>query len=95
MPLFALVGRDGPRGAELRRLHRGGHLARLRELADAGRLLFAGPLCTPDGSPCGSLVIFEADDLAAARAVAEGDPYVTEGVFTSFEVLETRRVLPS
>lgn len=94
MPLFAFVGRDGPRGAELRRQHREAHLARLRELADAGRLVFAGPLRTPEGGPCGSLVLFEAEDLPAARAVAEGDPYVTEGVFASFEVLETSRVLP-
>ena len=95
MPLFALIGRDGPRGAELRGLHRDAHLARLRELDRAGRLVFAGPLRTPDGRPCGSLVIFEAEDLAAARSTAEADPYVTEGVFASFEVLETRRVLPA
>ncbi len=95
MALFALVGRDGPRGAELRRLHRDAHLARLRELAEAGRLLFAGPLRAPDGSPCGSLVVFEAEDLGAAREFAAGDPYVTEGVFASVEVLETTRVLPA
>jgi uncharacterized protein YciI len=38
--------------------------------------------------------VFEADDLAAARAVAEGDPYLLEGVFEKVEVRATRAVLP-
>jgi hypothetical protein len=94
VPLFAWIGRDGPRGAELRPLHRPAHLARLEPLARAGRVVHAGPLLDAAGQPCGSLIVFEADDLAAAHALAAADPYVTAGVFASFEVLETRRVLP-
>jgi uncharacterized protein YciI len=94
VPLFALIGRDGPRGAELRRLHRPAHLAGVEPLAEAGRVVHAGPLLAEDGSPCGSLILFEARDLAEARAIAARDPYVVEGVFASHEVLETRRVLP-
>lgn len=92
MPLFALVGRDGPRGPELRKQHRPAHLANLAPAAKAGRVRYAGPLLGEDGAPCGSLVVFEAESLAAARAFAAGDPYVVQGVFASWEVWETRDV---
>jgi uncharacterized protein YciI len=39
-------------------------------------------------------VIFEAESLDAAHAVAARDPYVVEGIFESHEVHETRVVLP-
>jgi uncharacterized protein YciI len=93
MPLFVLIGRDGPGAPERRKRHRPAHLENLRPLARAGRVRFAGPLLE-DGAPAGSLVVFEAPDLAAARALAASDPYVVHGVFTSYEVSETRDVLP-
>jgi uncharacterized protein YciI len=40
------------------------------------------------------VVVFEADDLEAARALAESDPYVKAGVFERLEVRETRVVFP-
>ncbi len=94
MPLFALIGRDGSRGIELRLQHREAHLANLRRLADAQRVRYGGPLIDGSGQPCGSLLIFEAEDLAAARRFAETDPYVVEGVFQRYEVLATRAVFP-
>jgi len=92
MPLFALIGRDGPGAPELRRQHRPAHLENLRPLARAGRVRFAGPLLE-HGAPVGSLVVFEAPDLAAAHAIVESDPYVVHGVFASHELRETRDVL--
>jgi nitroreductase/uncharacterized protein YciI len=95
MPLFAILGRDGPDGVELRKRHRDAHLAALQPLVDAGRVRYAGPLLGPDAQPQGSLIVIEAPDLAAARALAERDPYVTQRVFASFEVVETRQVFPA
>ncbi len=92
MPLFAFVGRDGPRGLELRKQHRPAHIERLESLATAGGISHAGPLLDEGGNPLGSLIIFEADDLASARTFASQDPYVTGGVFASHEVLETKAV---
>ena len=94
MPLFVWIGYDGPRGPELRRLYREAHLANLSPLASAGRVVHAGPLLGEDGAPMGSLILFEAPDLAAARALAAGDPYAVQGVFTRYEVHETRVVFP-
>jgi uncharacterized protein YciI len=94
MPLYTYRGSDGPRGLELRKTVREKHLAHLGGLAEAGRCRFGGPLIDAEGNPCGSLVIFEADDLESARAFAESDPYLLEGVFASVEVFETKAVLP-
>ena len=94
MPLYAMIGRDGSRGAELRKLHREAHLAGLEPLASAGRIRHAGPLRDETGAPCGSLVVFEAESLDAARRQAASDPYVLEGVFESHEVFETVVVFP-
>ena len=94
MPLFVLIGRDGPDGLALRKRHRDAHLANLQPQVDAGRVRFAGPIRTEDGDPSGSVVVFEAADLGAARAFAESDPYVIEGIFAGFEVFETVQVFP-
>jgi uncharacterized protein YciI len=94
MPHFAMIGKDGPRGLELRKVHRPAHLAALAPLAEAGRLLFAGPLKDESGRPCGSVVIFEAATLDEAKQFVARDPYVENGVFASVEVVETLRVLP-
>ncbi len=94
MPLYALIGRDGPRAAELRPLHRKAHLESLEPLERAGKIRHAGPLLDEAGRPVGSLVVFDAASLDAARALAARDPYVVEGVFASHEVRETRAVFP-
>jgi uncharacterized protein YciI len=94
MPLFAFQGIDGPEGAELRKLHRPAHLAGLESLESAGRILHAGPLLDDAGTPVGSLILFEAETLEQARAIAARDPYVTEGIFAQHSVHETRVVFP-
>ena len=94
MPLFALIGHDGPHGLELRKLHRDAHLANLAPLDAAGRVVHAGPLLGKDGTPLGSLIVFEAPSLASAQAFVASDPYVVGGVFERYEVRETRVVFP-
>jgi uncharacterized protein YciI len=94
MGTYVYIGRDGPDGARLRPSVRERHLAHIERLDGEGRILFAGPLRDADGAPCGSLVVFEADDLATARASAERDPYFSEGVFARIEVHESLQVFP-
>jgi len=90
--LFTIIGRDGPGGPEGRKRHRAQHLANLEDLRKSGRLAHAGPLLDPEGQPVGSLLLIEAEHIDEAKARAAADPYVTEGIFASYEVLETRAV---
>ncbi|MBW2229389.1 MAG: hypothetical protein JRG92_01450 [Deltaproteobacteria bacterium] len=94
MGTYVYIGHDGPRGLELRGTVRERHLAHIENLDAAGRIAFAGPLRDESGSPFGSLVVFEADDLISARRVAESDPYLTEGVFDRVDVHESLMVFP-
>jgi uncharacterized protein YciI len=50
----------------------------------------AGPLLDAAGNMIGSVFLIEAEDLAAAKAIHEQDPYVTEGVFGHVHINETR-----
>jgi len=95
MPLFVMLGTDGPQGAALRPAHRPAHLANLEPKDAAGEVAFAGPMLTPDGKPCGSVVVFEADDLAEAQRFAESDPYTRAGIFAHVQVFETRQIFPT
>ena len=66
----------------------------LRPLADAGRVLYGGPLLDESGTPRGSVIVFRARDLDAARAWAQSDPYVILGIFERWEIHESRQVFP-
>jgi hypothetical protein len=98
--LYAILGTDAPRSLEARLRARPRHLERIQSLVDAGRVVLAGPFPVKDApSPgpegfSGSLIVAEFESLEAARAWVEGDPYVTEGVFESFEVRPFIKVLP-
>lgn len=94
MPLFVLIGTDGPAARERRPTVRPAHLAHWQPLDARGAVRFGGPLLGADGAPQGSVLVFEAADLAGAYAHAERDPYVTGGVFARFDLHETRDVFP-
>lgn len=95
MRAFVLIGYDAPGVLELRVQHRPAHLDGLSALERAGRLHHAGALLDDAGSPCGSVVVFGAQDLEQARALMAADPYVVHGVFARHTVYETKRVFPS
>ena len=97
---YAIICEDVPNSLPLRKIARPGHLARLQDLARAGRLLVAGPLPALDTEEpgeagfTGSLVIAEFESLEAAQTWADADPYVTEGVFSAVTVKPYKPVLP-
>lgn len=88
--LFVIIGHDGPNGARLRPAVRPAHLENLKPLVDAGRVVVGGPFT--DGS--GSLMVVDFENEAAAKAFAESDPYVTQGVFERVEIKPFRKVVP-
>ena len=88
--LFAIICTDRPGSLEIRQATREAHL---RYLAAQGeRMVHGGPLLGVDGQPCGSLVIVEAADRAAALELAAGDPYALAGLFEAVAVREHRTV---
>jgi uncharacterized protein YciI len=84
MPLFAMTAKDKPEGFAHRQSVRPIHLKHLNSLGN--RLVLAGPFQDEEGRSTGSIVVIEAGDLAEARSLLERDPFVTEGVFTSWEI---------
>lgn len=92
MPSFAIIAIDAPGTAPLRAETRPRHLDHLRGIGE--RMISAGPLLDEAGVPIGSLVIATFDDLAAARAFAEADPYAQAGLFAEVRVNAWRQVLP-
>ena len=98
--LYVILGTDAPGALEIRKRVRARHLERIGQLAAVGRIAIAGPCPvddTPDPTPAGftgSVIIAEFDSLEAARDWVAGDPYVTEGVFASWDVRPFIRVLP-
>jgi len=98
--LYVIIGRDAPGSLQIRRRVRAEHLARARELVDAGRIVIAGPCPAIDSADpgeagfAGSVIIAEFPSLEAAREWVAADPYVTEGVFESHEVRPFLKVLP-
>ena len=84
--LFAFLCKDKPDHLQVRMDTRPAHLEHLNALNEAGTLKMAGPFLDAEGKPNGSLVIVEAADITAARALAEADPYAKAGLFESVEV---------
>jgi uncharacterized protein YciI len=97
---YAIVGNDIPDSLARRQEARPAHLARLNDLRNEGRLLLAGPfpaIDAEDPGPAGftgSLIVAEFDDLGAARAWADADPYIAAGVYADVDVRPFRKVLP-
>ncbi|MFD2191176.1 YciI family protein [Pistricoccus aurantiacus] len=98
--LYAIISEDVRDSLERRMAARPDHLARIEKLRDEGRLVLAGPhpaidTSTPgDAGFTGSLVVAEFDDLKAAQAWAEADPYMIAGVYAGVVVKPFNKVLP-
>lgn len=97
---YAITALDVADSLARRRAARPAHLARLDALQAAGRLKLAGPFPAVDAEDpgaagfSGSLIIAAFDDLAAARAWADADPYKAAGVYASVDVRPFRQSLP-
>ncbi|WEJ58655.1 YciI family protein [Devosia sp. FJ2-5-3] len=86
--LYAMIAKDAPGALQTRLDTRPVHLDHLNSLGK--KLVFAGALLDADEKPEGSIVIFEADSLQEAEQMAAADPFVSAGVFASYEVKRWR-----
>ena len=95
VPLFVMIGQDGPEGADRREEHRVAHVAHVEALDGAGRIHLAGPIRDEKNTrSVGAVIVFEAPSLEEAWRVANEDPYVTGGVFASVTVAPFTHVYP-
>ena len=98
--LYAIMSEDAKDSLEKRKPARPAHLARLEELQNQGRLVFAGPhpaIDSDDPGPAGftgSLVIAEFESLDQARSFADADPYMAAGVYTAVTVKPVKQDFP-
>ncbi len=79
--LFALLCHDKPASLELRLALRPQHLAYVATYG--ARIAHAGPLLDTDGRPCGSMLLVDVEDRAAAEGFLAEDPYAKGGLFES------------
>lgn len=98
---YAIMAEDAPNSLNDRMQHRPAHLARLKLLQEAGKLLLAGPFPAIDsidpGSNgfSGSLIVAEFDDLQQAQHWADNDPFKLHGVYRQVTVKPFRKTLPA
>lgn len=88
MPNFVAMCTDRPDAAAVRAAARDAHLDYIEGAKD--RILLIGPLLNEQDQVAGSLFLVEADDIAAARAFVENDPFSKAGLFASIMVSRFR-----
>jgi len=97
---YAIISEDVENSLEKRKSARPMHVERLQDLANAGRLLTAGPHPAIDNEDpgeagfTGSLIIAEFDSLEAAHTWADADPYIDAGVYKQVTIKPFKKVLP-
>ncbi len=82
--LFAIVTRDRPGAAAIRKERLQAHLAHVEATLD--RLAIAGPLRDEDGNFVGSLLVVKADSAEDARALLEADPYFQADIWSEIRI---------
>jgi uncharacterized protein YciI len=86
--LFAIHAKDKIDSLELRKATRAAHLEFLADF----QIPVGGPLLDANGDMCGSCLILDVPDRAAAEAFIAGDPYGVAGLFESIELHEFMKV---
>ena len=90
--LYAAMCHDKPDHLAVRLATRDAHVAWLKSLGGAVRI--AGPFLDATGEIMqGSIVVIEAESLAAAEATFAADPYAAAGLFASVEIRPWRWVV--
>jgi uncharacterized protein YciI len=83
MPYFLLFYETVDNYVQKRAPYRAQHLELARDAHARGELLLAGALADPAG---GAVLVFRAPDQAAVEDFARRDPYVQNGLITTWRV---------
>lgn len=87
---FVLLAKDKPNALQTRLDNRAAHLD---YVAATGVVETGGPLLDEDGEMCGSLIVLEVADLAAAQDWAANDPYAKAGLFGDVTLRAWKKVI--
>lgn len=87
---IALITRDKTGALQTRLDNRDAHLAYIKA---TGVVEMAGPFIDADGAMSGSLIIMNVDDMKAAQAWADNDPYAKAGLFEKVRIEEWKKVI--
>ena len=87
---IALVTHDKPNHLHIRKKNREAHLAYIKK---TGIVEMAGPFLDTDEKMCGSLIVLDVNDMAAAKAWAENDPYNKAGLFETSTLKIWKKVI--
>ncbi|MEP5155155.1 YciI family protein [Planktotalea sp.] len=87
--LIALMAKDKEGALQTRKDNREAHVAYLKETGVSQ----AGPFLDANGDMCGSLIVLDVEDMAAAEAWAANDPYAKAGLFQSVELIQWNKVI--
>lgn len=87
---FALIARDKPGALQIRLDTRTAHLD---YIASTGVVEMAGPFLDDAEQMCGSLIILDLPDMAAAQDWADNDPYAKAGLFATVTLSAWKKVI--
>lgn len=87
---FILFYETAPDYLERRPAYRAEHLTLAKAAAERGEIVLAGALADP---PDGAVLVFKGETDAAARAFAEADPYVKNGLIVRWRVRQWTTVV--
>nr|WP_319248750.1 YciI family protein [uncultured Celeribacter sp.] len=87
---YAVICTDKPGALQIRVDTRPDHVAYLKNCSVVEQ---AGPFLDGDGNMCGSLVIIDVADRAAAEDWAANDPYAKAGLFAAVRIEEWKKVI--
>lgn len=90
--MYALMAWDKDGALPIRMENRPDHLA---YLDSTGVVQKAGPFLDDNDQPCGSLIVLDVPDLAAAQAWADNDPYAKAGLFREVTITAWKQVVGS
>lgn len=88
--LVCLMARDKASAVGVRAENRPAHVEYLKS---TGCVQLAGPLLDAEGNMCGSMIVLDVADMAAAEDWAANDPYAKAGLFESVTLDEWKKVI--
>lgn len=88
--LVCLMARDKAGALNVRMENRSAHVDYLKS---TDHVHLAGPLIDANGDMCGSLIVLDVPDMAAAYDWVSNDPYGKAGLFESVTLNEWKKVI--